>query len=129
EKLGEEWVVAVVRGDHEVNEGKIRALAECKVKLADPAEAKAKGFAIGFVSPRAVVGKKGVLLVVDRDAAVGWDAAKNKPMFWATGGNKTDYHVKHFNWQRDLGKDPLDSQLQGAGMGTAAGGLRGTDKY
>lgn len=126
EKYGEEWVIAVVRGDHDVNEGKVRDLAECKVKLADPAEAKAKGFAIGFVSPRAAVGKKGVLLLVDRDAAAAWDANKNKPMFWVTGGDKADYHVKHFNWQRDLGKDPQDSQLQKAKTG---GGLRGTDNY
>ncbi|HYE61050.1 MAG TPA: proline--tRNA ligase [Phycisphaerales bacterium] len=125
EKYGEEWVVAVVRGDHDVNEGKVRDLAECKVKLADPAEAKAKGFAIGFVSPRAVVGKKGVLLLVDRDAAVGFDAAKGKPMFWVTGGDKTDYHVKHFNWVRDLGKDPMDAQVKGK----STGGLRGGDKY
>ncbi len=115
-KYGEEWVVAVVRGDHDVNEGKVRDLAECKVKLADPAEAKAKGFEIGFVSPRAVVGKKGVLLLVDRDAAVAFDDIAGKSKFWATGGDKKDYHVKHFNWQRDLGKDPLE-------------GAAGRDKY
>jgi len=124
-QYGEEWVVAVVRGDHDVNEAKVRDLAECKVKLADPAEAKEKGFAIGFVSPRAVVGKKGVLLLVDRDAAVGFDEVKGKSRFWVTGGDKTDYHVKHFNWVRDLGKDPIDAQIKGKG----AGGLRGGDKY
>lgn len=101
-----EWVVAVVRGDHEVNEGKVKGLAGAIVKMADPAEAKAKGFSIGFVSPRAAVGKKGVLLLVDRDAAAGFDDAKGKPRFWATGGDRPDYHVKHFNWHRDLGVDP-----------------------
>jgi prolyl-tRNA synthetase len=125
-KFGEEWIIAVVRGDHDVNEGKVRDLSECNIKLADPGEAKAKGFAIGFVSPRAAVGKKGVLLLIDRDAAVGWDAAKNKPMFWVTGGDKTDFHVKHFNWQRDFGKDSLGASLPG---GKACGGLRGGDKY
>ncbi len=131
-QYGEEWVVAVVRGDHDVNEGKVRDLAECRVKLADPAEAKAKGFAIGFVSPRAVVGKKGVLLLVDRDAAIAWNAEKNKPMFWTTGGDKPDYHVKHFNWQRDLGKDPTHAQLQknkNGGAGLPTGGLSDSDKY
>jgi len=121
EKFGEEWVVAVVRGDHDVNEGKVRDLAECKIKLADPAEAKAKGFEIGFVSPRSVldvggVGKQGVLLLVDRDAAVAFDDATGKSKFWATGGDKKDYHVKHFNWQRDFGKDPVE-------------GAAGRDKY
>lgn len=119
---GAEWVVAVVRGDHEVNEGKVRDLAACKVKLADPTEARAKGFEIGFVSPRAVVGKPGVLLLVDRDAAVGFDDAKGKSMFLVTGGDKKDVHVKHFNWQRDLGKDPLAATSHGT-----SGGLRGGD--
>jgi prolyl-tRNA synthetase len=128
-RFGEEWVVAVVRGDHDVNEGKVRDLAGCPVALADPKEALAKGFAIGFVSPRAAAGKKGVLLLVDRDAAVAFDDAKSKPVFWATGGDKPDYHVKHFNWQRDLGKDPLNAQPHAADKGYPAGGLRGSDKY
>jgi prolyl-tRNA synthetase len=117
-KLGHDWVVAVVRGDHDVNEGKVRDLAQCRIKLADPKEAQAKGFAIGFVSPRAVVGKKGVLLLVDRDAAAGWDEAKGKPRFWATGADKPDYHVKHFNWQREI---PLTAS-GGGGLVFEAGG-------
>jgi prolyl-tRNA synthetase len=125
QKFGEEWVVAVVRGDHDVNEGKVRDLAECKVKMADPAEAKAKGFEIGFVSPRAAVGKPGVLLLVDRDAAVGFDDVKGKSMFWVTGADKKDAHIKHFNWGRDFGKDPLAAGAQGDNKG----GLRGGDKY
>jgi prolyl-tRNA synthetase len=69
-KFGEEYILAVVRGDHDVNEGKVKALSECTdIALADPAEAIKAGFAIGFVSPRAAVGKKGVLVLVDRDAA------------------------------------------------------------
>lgn len=128
-KYGEEWIVAVVRGDHDVNEGKVRDLSGCKVALADPKEAEAKGFAIGFVSPRAVVGKKGVLMLVDRDAAVGFDATKQKPMFWVTGGDKKDYHVKHFNWQRDLGKDPMTAQPYGTDKGFPDGALKGGDDY
>jgi prolyl-tRNA synthetase len=128
-KFGEEWIIAVVRGDHDVNEGKVRDLSGCKIALADPKEAEAKGFAIGFVSPRAAVGKKGVLLLVDRDAAVAFDDAKNKPMFWVTGGDKKDYHIKHFNWQRDFGKDPLAAQPHAADKGYGTGGLRGGDDY
>jgi prolyl-tRNA synthetase len=125
-KYGEEYILAVVRGDHDVNEGKVKALSGCTdIALADPAEAIAKGFAIGFVSPRAAVGRKGVLVLVDRDAAVSFDDTAGKAKFWVTGGDKKDYHVKHFNWQRDLGKDPLDAKFQG----TNAGGLRGTDQY
>ncbi len=103
---GDWWVVAVVRGDHDVNEGKVRDFAECKLELADPEQAKRAGFEIGFVSPRAAVGKPQTLLVIDPDAAVGWDEGKDKPRFWATGADEKDHHVKHFNWARDLGKDP-----------------------
>ena len=128
-KYGEEYILAVVRGDHDVNEGKVKALSQCaNIALADPAEAIAKGFAIGFVSPRSAVGKKGVLLLVDRDAAIGFDDAPGgggKPKFWVTGGDKKDFHVKHFNWQRDLGKDPLAAQHEGSN----AGGLRGGDNH
>jgi len=128
-QYGQEWVIAVVRGDHEVNEGKVRDIARCKVLLADPKEAEAKGFAIGFVSPRAAVGKKGVLVIVDRDAAISFDDAKGKPMFWVTGADKKDHHVKHFNWQRDLGKDPLGATSHRSDKGYPMGGLRGGDDY
>lgn len=94
------WVVAVVRGEHEVNEGKVRDAAGFKVKLADPAQARAAGFEIGFVSPRAAT-KAGALLLVDKDAATSFDDSKGKPMFWATGADRKDYHLKHFNWARD----------------------------
>lgn len=104
EKYGEEYIVAVVRGDHDVNEGKVKAASECgAIELADPEHAKAKGFEIGYVSPRANAGQKGVLILVDPDAAVGMDQAKGKPSFWVTGGDRKDCHVKHFNWRRELG--------------------------
>jgi prolyl-tRNA synthetase len=128
-KFGEEFILAVVRGDHDVNEGKVRDAAGVKgIELADPAEAISRGFAIGFVSPRAAVGKKGVLVLVDRDAAISFDDAAGKPKFWVTGGDKKDHHVKHFNWQRDLGKDPLAATAHvPATHGT--GGLKQTDNY
>ncbi len=125
-RFGHEYILAVVRGDHDVNEGKVKTLSGCgAIALADPAEAIANGFAIGFVSPRAAVGKKRVLLLVDRDAAVAVDEASGKAKFWVTGGDTKDHHVKHFNWQRDLGKDPLAAGHEG----TNAGGLRGGDGF
>jgi prolyl-tRNA synthetase len=109
---GDWWVLAVVRGDHEVNEGKVRDLSECQIVLADREEARAKGYAIGFVSPRAGLGKERTLIIVDPDAAIGFDAEKGKAKFWVTGADEHDHHVKHFNWQRDFGggadgKDPV----------------------
>jgi prolyl-tRNA synthetase len=97
------YILAVVRGDHDVNEGKVRDLAGVKgIAMADWAEAVKAGFAVGFISPRSAAGRGDTVLLVDRDAAVGFDDAAGKAKFWATGADKKDYHVKHFNWQRDL---------------------------
>lgn len=95
------WIVAVVRGDHDVNEGKVKAAAGVPVQLADEKAARAAGFAIGYVSPRVVNTVPGVLLLVDTDVA--------QPGFWATGADKTDYHAKYFNWSRDVGSKLTDA--------------------
>jgi prolyl-tRNA synthetase len=96
------WCVAVVRGDHDVNEGKVKAhvrealgQASAVVALADEKAARAAGFAIGYVSPRVVNSVSGTLLLIDPDASHGG--------FWASGSDKADYHVKHFNWRREVG--------------------------
>jgi len=90
-----DWVLAVVRGDQEVNEGKVKAHAGGPVVMADDKEARAAGFAIGYVSPRAAVGGKSCLLLIDPDAA--------QAGFWATGADELHHHVKHFNWRREMG--------------------------
>ena len=87
------WVVAVVRGDHEVNEGKVRDAVGASVELAPEAEARKAGFVIGYVSPR-VIGTIPATLVVDPDAVNGSS--------WATGSDEKDHHDTGFNWKRDL---------------------------
>lgn len=89
------WVLAAVRGDHEVNEGKVREAVGFKVVLADEKQAKAAGFAIGYVSPRAATAVEHCVLVVDPDAAQGSRA-------WATGADEPDHHVTGFVWLRDM---------------------------
>ncbi|HYE01714.1 MAG TPA: proline--tRNA ligase [Phycisphaerales bacterium] len=101
---GPAWVLATVRGDHEVNEGKVKAAVGRPVVLADEREARAAGFAIGYVSPRVVCGGAGrgpdglckTLLLVDPDAAQG-------RVSWATGADEPDHHVTGFAWSRDMG--------------------------
>ncbi|MFG0273957.1 MAG: proline--tRNA ligase [Phycisphaerales bacterium] len=88
------WILAVVRGDHEVNEGKVKSAAGGPVALADDKTARAAGFSIGYVSPRAAA-STGAMVLVDPDAAQGG--------FWATGADEADHHVKHFNWKREMG--------------------------
>ncbi len=93
---GMTWVVAVVRGDHDVNEGKVKAAAGAKkIELAPEKEARSAGFAIGYVSPRTVNTVPGTMLLIDPDVSGGG--------FWASGSDKADYHVKHFNWRREVG--------------------------
>lgn len=98
------WVVAVVRGDHEVNESKVKTASGFDVALADPARARAAGFAVGYISPAASAADGPLALrtmvIADPDAAQGG--------FWATGADEADHHVKHFNWKREV----LDKGVQ-----------------
>jgi len=87
------WVVAVVRGDHDVNEAKVRDAVGIGVELAPEDEAKVAGFAIGYVSPKAIDTIEQAL-VVDPDAL-------NSPA-WATGADEKDHHITGFNWSRDM---------------------------
>lgn len=92
---GVKWIIATVRGDHDVNEGKVKAMSGYNVALADDKAARAAGFAIGYVSPRTANTVPGTLLLIDSDASLGG--------FWASGSDKPDHHVKHFNWRREVG--------------------------
>ncbi len=93
------WVVAVVRGDQDVNEAKLARVAGEKFAVTSLAltdtPALREQFAVGFVGPDAAMRNPAAVLVIDPDAAQGG--------FWATGANETDYHVKHFNWFRECG--------------------------
>jgi prolyl-tRNA synthetase len=100
------WVVAVVRGDHDVNEAKLGKAAReqfgvAAVILTDNPEVR-QTWAIGFVSPTAAIKDAGSVLLIDPDAAQGG--------FWASGANETDYHVKHFNWKREVGEALNDTK-------------------
>ena len=88
------WVLVTVRGDHDVNEGKVRDALGYAVKMGDEKAAKEAGFAIGYVSPRMVEKVESSVLVIDHDAV-------NGPT-WATGADKYDHHDTGFNWQRDM---------------------------
>ncbi len=105
-------VIAVVRGDHEVNEGKLKAVCGFAVTLDD--EACAKRYPIGFVGPHLAAAHDELNLVLDPDAA--------QEQFWASGANESDHHVKHFNWKRDV-LDHIDSsRIKVADIRNAADG-------
>jgi prolyl-tRNA synthetase len=85
-------IAALVRGDHEVNETKLKALLGCKeVALADDATVRAATqIAPGFLGP---VGMK--LRVVADLAIQGIQGA-------ATGANETDFHYINVDQERDF---------------------------
>lgn len=94
------FVIACVRGDHDVNENKLkRALGGALLQLADIQAAEKAGFAIGYVGPH-VVNEKQCRLVIDPDARAVVNAV--------TGANQPDYHVKGFNWARDVNSECLE---------------------
>jgi prolyl-tRNA synthetase len=111
---GSDIVLAVVRGDHEVNEVKLaRALGVGEVHLASAADVeKATGAAIGFAGAPGFRGK----VVIDRDAASVKDAV--------TGANATDYHQKHVAIGRDFSGEPAEIRNIVAGDGCPACGAR-----
>lgn len=92
-------VVALVRGDHDVNEIKLNRAAGMALELADPDTIEAvTTAAVGFAGPQGLIDRIDHLYV-DRDVTVMRNAA--------TGANKTDYHVTGINPGRDF---PLEHE-------------------
>ena len=94
------WVVAIVRGDHDVNESKLKKAAKEKfqideIALVDDPSVRAE-WSIGFCGPDKAAKQTDAVLVIDPDAA--------QDAFWATGANEIDHHVKYFNWKRECGE-------------------------
>ncbi len=91
-KTDRQVVAALIRGDHEVNEVKLKnLLAADSVELADPGlVAEVTGAPMGFAGP---VGLK-VKMIAD-------NALKGMANF-VTGGNKEDVHFIHTNTERDF---------------------------
>jgi prolyl-tRNA synthetase len=101
----EEVVLAIVRGDHELNEVKLaRALGASEVRMADAETVKkATGADVGFAGP---VGYKGRILV-DRAAA---DVQGG-----VAGANETDHHVVNVVFGRDYEGEVADLRSVVAG--------------
>jgi len=104
---GKEIVLAVVRGDHDVNEIRLaRALGVDEVFMASEADVKkATGADVGFAGPIGFKGK----VIVDRAASV----VKNA----VTGANETDYHFSGVNRGRDWEGEISDIRLATDGDG------------
>ena len=98
----EATVVVLIRGDHDVNEEKLRmAVGGKHAELADESTIeKVSGAKVGFAGPVGIVGKVDTILMDHGVAAM--------PV-WVTGANKTDYHVTNVVPGRDF--NISDAQL------------------
>jgi prolyl-tRNA synthetase len=99
------WVVAVVRGDKELDQGKLSEAAQLlgvtNLRPAEESPDFRTKFAVGFVGPDAGTKLPDAVLIVDPDAAQG-DRA------WVAGANEVGYHVRNFNWFREAGDKLAD---------------------
>lgn len=88
-----EPVAALVRGDRELNDAKLRNLiGGDEIDMADEALVRElTGAPVGFAGPQGL--KKGVRIVADHELCHSTD--------WIAGGNKADTHVKHLSLGRD----------------------------
>ncbi|MBI4335181.1 MAG: proline--tRNA ligase, partial [Candidatus Omnitrophica bacterium] len=86
-------VAVLVRGDHEVNDAKLKRCLKCELlELADGKTIEAAtGGPLGFSGP---VGLKGLRLLADHSIS----GMAN----FATGANKRDYHLINVNLDRDF---------------------------
>ena len=95
-------VVVLIRGDHDVNEEKLRlAVGGKHAELADESTIeKVTGAKVGFAGPVGIVDKVDTILMDHGVAAM--------PV-WVAGANKTDYHVTNVVPGRDF--NISDAQL------------------
>jgi prolyl-tRNA synthetase len=91
----DQTVAVLIRGDHDVNEEKLRiAVAGKHFELADEATIeKVTGAKVGFAGPVGLADKVDTVLM---------DHAVTAMPVWVTGANKTDYHVRNVVPGRDL---------------------------
>jgi len=102
---GDMTVMAVVRGDHEVNEILLaRSLGVGEVFLAAEKDVvSATGAGVGFAGPIGFKAK----VIVDRAATLVPDGV--------TGANETDWHLQHVRFRRDYQGEVADIRLATTG--------------
>jgi len=104
-------VFAVIRGDIEVNEAKLRKVIGANLEPAGDAEIKAVGAVPGYASP----------LGVDPTACrIVFDPSAVHASNLVVGANEVDYHLLNFNFHRDMA-DKAD-QITIADIATARAG-------
>jgi prolyl-tRNA synthetase len=113
-----QFVLALVRGDHVVNEIKLSKLAGLgEYRLATEAEiAEHLGSEPGFLGP--VAPRRAIRVVADRSVAAMAD--------FVVGANEAGYHLAGVNWGRDLGEPDEVADIRNVVEGDAAPDGHGT---
>jgi prolyl-tRNA synthetase len=106
-KADSEVVAAMIRGDRQINEIKLKNFLKCiDLEMADaPTVEKITGAKVGFAGP---VGLKNVKIIVDEEIP----QMKN----FVTGANQDDYHFMNVNVGRDVKIDSV-SEIRNAQTG------------
>jgi len=120
--IGEQgFVLALVRGDHEVNEVKLQKIAGlAEYRLANEQEIlDALGAKPGYLGPVGVDRSK-VHVVADREVAAMAD--------FVVGANKVDFHIAGVNWGRDLAEPDIVADIRKVVEGDASPDGKGTLK-
>lgn len=91
-------VAALVRGDRELNEIKLKNLLDAdSVEMASPEQVEAwTGAPVGFAGPVGFAARCGGVVVADHGLIGGTD--------WIVGANKADAHLLHVDLTRDAGE-------------------------
>lgn len=93
---GDKLIAAVVRGDHDINEDKLKTVSSTqKVALATPEQVKA--------ATGAEIGYAGVVNLPEHITLFVDDSCESLINF-ETGCNKTNFHARYVNWERDVPK-------------------------
>jgi len=91
-KADDEFVIAVIRGDIEINETKLKNTLHClELRLANEEEVTEAGIIAGSASP---IGISGIKIVADDSITSGTN--------FVAGANKPDTHLKNVNYPRDF---------------------------
>ena len=101
-KLDDKVVLAMVRGDHEVNEVRLQNIYHAvKVGMASDEDLKACGLTAGYISPIGLKTSDKFDIVVDASVMEMEDAC--------CGGNQKDMHYIHVNPKRDFPNVRVDT--------------------
>jgi prolyl-tRNA synthetase len=123
-KAGDRALAALVRGDRELSEDKLKAATGARrLEMADPATIhRVSGAPVGFAGPVGI-----------RDTRIIADEELRQERNFITGGNEVDLHLRNVNWGRDFQVDQWAQLRAGepgdrcARCGTPLAGLRGIE--